>query len=79
MTDDRRNESQEPAKPTLARRDLAEGRWRGVWFYAMTAMRERYGADYGRPVHREKRDDPVGSGLVGQSLREALVAPNGDS
>ena len=49
MTDDRRNESREPAKPTLAQRDLAEGRWRGMWFYAMTSMRERYGPDAGKP------------------------------
>jgi hypothetical protein len=45
MTDDRRNESRELAKPSLAQRDLAEGRWRGVNFYEMTAMRERYGPD----------------------------------
>jgi hypothetical protein len=37
MTDDRRNESRELAKPSLAQRDLAEGRWRGVNFYEMTA------------------------------------------
>jgi hypothetical protein len=43
-----RNERQEP-QLSLAQRDLAEGRWRGVWFYAMTAMRERYGPDAGKP------------------------------
>jgi hypothetical protein len=54
MTDDRRNESREPAAPTLAQRDLADGRWRGVYFYAMTAMRERYGQKYGQLVHRPR-------------------------
>jgi hypothetical protein len=38
-----------PQQPTLAQRDLAEGRWRGMWFYTMTAMRERYGPDAGKP------------------------------
>ena len=57
MTDDRRNESRGPAVPTLAQRDLAAGRWRDMWFYLMMEMRERYGPAYGRPVHRERRDD----------------------
>ena len=49
MTDDRRK-----PQPSFAQRDQAEGRWRSVWFYTMTSMRERYGADYGRPVRRQK-------------------------
>jgi hypothetical protein len=47
----------EPQPPSLAQRDLAEGRWRGVWSYTMTSIRERYGADYGRPVRRDKSSD----------------------
>ncbi len=43
MSDER--SSGPPKHMSLAQRDLTEGRWRGMWFYQMTAMRERYGPD----------------------------------
>jgi hypothetical protein len=54
MTDDRRNESRELAKPSLAQRDLAEGRWRGVNFYEMTAMRRYRPMPDLRPARRNQ-------------------------